>query len=101
MLESRLGDFAEGVRQQYLLRQSERKLNEPAREVVRVHHPVGGVVELRHHLAMVQNGASKQVRKIGHEQRVVGEARLACTPLIRIDQKRDLGKGEEADSERK
>ena len=70
---------------------------------IRTHSAAAGtsvVRELRHHLRVMQHRPGDQVRKVGHEQRIVHETWFACLVLIDVDEIGDLREREERNAER-
>ncbi len=57
-------------------------------------------MELRHELAVMDNGASDELGKEGDEEHVIEKVEPPHLALIGIDQQRDLLEGEEGDAER-
>ena len=57
-------------------------------------------LELRDHVAVVQDRPRDQMREVGDEQRVMRQRVARDIAAVGVDQKRDLGEGEEGDADR-
>src|SRR6267142_3595092 len=58
-------------------------------------------MELRHHLPVMHDRTGDELREKQHEQPVVAQRERGDAPGVNVDQKRDLLKRDERDSQRK
>ena len=87
------------VGKQYFLGQPDGKNGKAYCKVGRLGTVISILVELRHHLLVVQYGTSDQVWKVRDEQDVVDEAVFGNLAGVSVSKKRDLSEGEEGNSD--
>src|SRR5271170_1192397 len=100
MSKSRVRKMGDPVGNQYLFAKPEDEPAQPQRHVIPFQRKVASFSELRHDLAVMQDGPGDQVREKSYKQHVADKPlRLGCS-LSQIDQVGNLRKGEERNAER-
>ena len=99
--KARIGPRRDLVGDQHLLREPDDQERQTHPEVRCVEALVRRGGELRHHLAMMEDGSRQQVREEADEEAVVDERRFAHEALAGVDQISDLGESKEADAKGK
>jgi hypothetical protein len=85
---------------QHFFRQSDRENREAHRHILHAEPVRPRLRELRHDLAVVENGAGDEVWKERHKQEIVDNAALLGHALLTVDEISDLCEGEERDTQR-
>src|SRR5260370_2143397 len=98
-IKPRGGKGSDAVRDHDFLEEADHENTQPGGDILADRSRLAAL-ELGHHLRMVEDGAGDQMRKVGHEQQVIGKTRLARLANVGVDQKGDLGKREKRNPQR-
>ncbi len=95
-----VGHGTEAIGEQDFFAEPEEEPGDADGEVVAAEAGAAVCGELRHHLAVVDDGACDEVGEEGDEEDVGEEILAGCNVLREVDEIGDLGEGEEGDAKR-
>ena len=94
MKKKRRGIWRHAVRNHGLFEQPDEEDREPDGDILQVQAIGSRLLELRHHLLVMQDGAGDQMWKVGDKQPVMDRVVFRRVPAMDVGEKRDLREGE-------
>ena len=101
LIKAKVYGKGQHIRKQYLFGEAQSEKHDPLCKVFRLKPSACGILKLRHHFLVQDNGPGDELGEKGHKGDVVFKGIMRRPPKASVHDKGDLLEGKKADSQRK